>query len=870
MKFPRFKNQETRDAELDEELRSHLAMAVRDRVARGEDPVQAEYAVRRELGNLGLIKEVTRAQWGTMPLQRTGRELRHALRGLRRSPGFTLTVCLILGLGIGTATAILAVFDAVLVQPLPVVDPARVILPRTLDRNGVDVGMSQDELHTLLSSDHALAAVAGVAHQGAFTIAQIDGDQVLSLRTAWVTGNFFDLLGTRPALGHFFGPRDEARGSVTASVMVISYEVWRRQFGGDSGVVGRSVTNPYNHQQSTIIGVAPPGLAFPAGTESWTPQVYPSLDAVARLAPGAGPEAARAEFFAVMQQVDRARAAQGTRGAPIVGADVRTLTDAMVGEVRPQLVALTAAVALLLLIACVNVGNLTLLRTTSREPEIALRRSLGAGVADIVRPLLWESVALALGGGLLGLACSAGLLALLTRVAPPQLPRLDLLRGSAAPVAMAACVTLATLLLTGLFPMMTAVRGGLGATLRLDSRAGRGSRARRRLRQGLVAAQLALALVMLTGASLLVRSLDRLAHVPLGYRAHHLAILTLARPVTFDSIDAQLAAMYERVEPSIRAVPGVTQLTPIAAQPFYGPQVFTARWAATGQSDAEAAASPQVPFEVGGPDYFSTFDIPLVRGRGFLESDRADAPPVVVVSRAVAERFWPGQNPVGRQLRLLGDTSVRAWHTVVGEAGDIRYRNLRLATPSVYVPWRQLFFQGVVAIRTSIPLDAALPDLRRAVRRADPGVTITRADAMDELLAEQLALPRLSTQLLAGFGLASLVLAAIGLYGVMAATVRERTHEFAIRAALGATPGRLRRQVLTQAGIIALSGGVVGLAGALATSHFLRALLFEVHPTDRTALLSACAVLMVVALAAAYVPAWLATKADPASALRSE
>ena len=430
--------------------------------------------------------------------------------------------------------------------------------------------------------------------------------------------------------------------------------------------------------------------------------------------------------------------------------------------------------------------------------------------------------------------------------------------------------TLLALLLSGLVPTLMAARRGLAAPLRLDARSGRGGRRRRRLRRLLVSSQVALALVMLAGAALLVRSLERLTGVPLGYQADHLSILTLARPMSLDSVEEQIAALYQRAEPLIRALPGTVSLTPIAADPFYGPQVFTSRWAAAGQSDAEARANPLIPFEVGGPEYFRTFDIPLLRGRGFLDTDGPKDPPVVVVSRAVAEHFWPGQDPVGKQLRLVGDTSAAAWHTVVGEAGDIRYRAIRQATPTVYAPWRQLFFQGTVAIRTSLPLESMLPGLRQAVRAAVPGATIAQADAMGDLLAQQYALPRLSTFLLSGFGLVALLLAAVGLYGVMAAAVRERTHEMGIRAALGATPARLRREVLIQAGAIAVSGGAVGLCGALVTARFLRSLLFEVQPADPAALLAACGLLLAVALAAASLPAWRATRADPARALRAE
>lgn len=860
-----------RNAELEEEIRTHLAMAVRERVARGEDPEEAEHAVRREFGNILIVEEVTRQQWGWGGLERLLRELRQALRGLGRTPAFTLTAVLILGLGIGMATAMFTVFDAVLIRPLPVQSPGRLVLPRTLDPGGVDVAMTEEEMRQLGESSRTMRDVTGVAHQGAFTNSVTDGERVLALRAAWVTGNFFEVLGARPALGRFFSAREEAKMGTMASVMVLSYETWRRDFGGDSSVIGRHLGSPYSHDVSTtIVGVAPPGLAYPPGTEYWTPQVYPSLDVVGRLAPGATPAAARSEFLSIMQRIDRQRVAGGQQGAELAGADIQTFTHAVLGDVRPQLLVLATAVGLLLLIACVNVGNLVLLRATTRDTEIAVRRSLGAGAADIVRPLLFESTALAVGGGLLGLALAQVLLGVLTQLAPPELPRLDVLRLSATPLGLAGGVTLVVLLLAGLFPSVAAARGGMAASLRLDARSGRGSMARHRLRQTLVASQVALALVMLAGAGLLVRSLDRLTSVPLGYRAHHLSILTLARPVALDSSLDQITAMYERVAPALRAVPGIESLTPIAADPFYGPQVFTARWAAAEQTDAEARANPLIPFEVGGADYFRTFGIPLLRGRGIRETDVAGAPHVLVVSQAVAERFWPGEDPVGKQLRLVADTAADPWMTVVGEAGDIRYRSLRQATATVYVPWRQLFFQGAVAIRTTGMLTSVLPALRRAVRSADPEATIARAETMDGLLDQQLALPRLSTLLISSFGLAALLLAAIGLYGVMAAAVRERTHELGIRAALGASPGRLRRETLTQASAIAAAGGAVGLVGALTTSRFLQSLLFEVQPTDPAALLGACALLLAVALLAAFVPAWRATHADPARALRAE
>lgn len=805
-----------------------------------------------------------------MTVDTLAREFRLAFRRLWRTPGFIVTSTLILALGIGFAAALFTVTDAVLVRPLPEQEADRIVLPRTRDASGTDVSMSPEEMKALASESHTLSDVAGIAHQGAFLTSIIDGDRPLSMRMAWVTGNFFRVLGVRPVLGSFFTTKDEGRGATTAPVIVLSYAAWRREFGGDAKVIGRVLVNPYTLAPARIVGVAPPGLAYPVGTDYWTPQVYVNLDIVARLAPGATVTAARSEFFSVMRRIGATRSGEDAGQAKIARVGIETLTQAVLGDVRPELLALSAAVALLLLIACVNVGNLMLLRVTSRETEIAVRRSLGARGADIVRPLVVEGAVMALAAGAIGWAVARVGVAAFVRLAPPDVPRLDVVQLAGAPLAWAAGLTIVTLILATVLPTMLAVRGGVAARLRFDSRVGGGGHARRRLRHVLVASQVALALVMLAGTGLLVRSLERLAHVPLGYRPKHLAILIMTRPVTGDSGLGRMNTMYELAAPRFRAVPGVESVTPVDADPFHGPQVFVARWAAEGQSDVAAQANPFIGWEVGGTEYFRTFDIPLLRGRGFAKTDIEGAPRVLVVSRSVAERFWPGENPIGRRLRLAGDTGAARWLTVVGEAGDIRYRDVRDATPSIYVPWRQWFFQGTVALRTRGTLASVLPQLRRALHDVDPAARIARAVSMDELIAEQLALPRLSTLLVTALGAAALLLAAIGLYGVMAAAVREEAHDLGIRAALGATPGRLRGDVLKRAGVIAVFGSVVGLGAALAVSRFLRVLLYGVSPTDPLVLLGACGVLLVVALAAAFVPAWRATRVDPMRVLRTE
>ena len=533
-----------------------------------------------------------------------------------------------------------------------------------------------------------------------------------------------------------------------------------------------------------------------------------------------------------------------------------------------MLLVLTAAVALLLLVACVNVGNLLLLRATTRARELAIRRALGASYGDVARQQLVESAILAAAGGALAVPAAESLLRLLLTLAPGKLPRMDVVQLAGAPLLAAAVVTAVAVLLFGVVPALAAARGSVASPLRLDARSGGETRGRRRVRQALVASQVALALVMLAGAGLLARSLGQLQRVDLGFVPGHLSVLDVAFPgASYDS--TRLAGLGEELGRRLRSIPGVSGVTPVLIAPFLGPNVFRGRLDIEGQSQGEIDANPLVPLEVGGPDYFRTLGIPIIRGRGFADSDRKNAPQVAVVSEAVARRAWPGEDPVGKRIRYWGPDSL-TWRTVVGVAGDIRYRSLRDATPSVFLPWEQGYWQGGFAVRTSGGLAAVLPAIRRELREVDPRLSLWQARTMDELLAIPLAQPRLGTLLLSGFGLVALLLAAIGLYCVMASLVRERTREIGVRMALGATPARLRRDVLRQALVVSGAGGLAGVAGALATSRLLTSLLFEVSPTDPLALLGACGLLLTVALVAAYLPARRATRIDPSHALRAE
>ncbi len=705
--------------------------------------------------------------------------------------------------------------------------------------------------------------VAALAHWGATPGPLVDGDRSIVLNRAVVSGNFFDVLGTRAALGRLLHSDDELVGA--KRVIVLSYQSWQREFAGDPATVGRYLLEPYSQQRYEIVGIAPPGLDYPVGAGyylSWANAGSMAVTVLVRLAPNATPLTARAEFLSIVQGQAPER--------QIVGAHVFSFADAVLGDVRPILIVMTAAVALLLLIACVNVGNLLLLRAASRVRELAVRRALGATFSNVLRLLLVETGCLAVAGGTLGLLCGAALLRVLVAFAPAKLPRSDVIALDGTPVVVCVGVTVFAVLVFGIAPSVIVARGNVASPLRLDARSGAETKGHRRVRHVLVASQVALALILLAGAGLLARSLARLQRVDLGFNSEHLSIVSFSWPATrYDSIPKKLYPVGEQLMPRLRAIRGVLSVTPVVAPPFLGANVFIGRMDVEGQTRAETGTNPLVPMELGGAEYFRTMGIPLLRGRGFHDADNEHAPPVAVVSEAIARRWWPNEDPIGKRIKFWGPDTL-AWRTVVGVAGDIRYRELRAANASVYLPWRQSYWQASLAMRTSLELAAILPAVRRELAATDPQMNLWFTRTLDELLDAPLAQPRMSATLLSAFGLVALLLAAIGLYGVMASFVREQTRELGIRMALGATQQRVRGAVLRRALIVTSAGAAVGLAGALATSQLLTKLLYHVSPTDPATLVGVSALLIGVAFVAAYLPARRATQIDPVKALRAE
>ena len=536
--------------------------------------------------------------------------------------------------------------------------------------------------------------------------------------------------------------------------------------------------------------------------------------------------AARNELFTIKNQL--------SPELHLVGAKSVAVTQAILGDVRPVLFALLAAVGLLLLIACVNVGNLLLLRATSRSRELAVRRALGATYGDIVRQLLLESTLLAIAGGALGFASAAALLRILVAFAPAQLPRVDVIQVSGTPIVVAFAITGSRCSCSALDPRSSppaatsprrfASTLAPAATRRCAAACATCSSRRRRRSRSSCSRAACCSREASRGSR---DSTSATTPITCRFSARRGRRQSSAR-------DAQLYPLGERLVTQWRAVPGVISVTPILIPPLLGPNVFLGRLDVEGQSDADRASNPIVPVEAGNDEYFRTFGIPIARGRGFQDGDRENAQQVAVVSEAVARRFWPNQNPIGKRIHYWSGTDSTAWRTIVGVTGDVHLRSMRDATPTVYIPWRQAnFWQNNMAIRTSGTLASVLPALRREMKTVEPQLNLWYAKSMDDLLAAPLAQPRMSALLMGAFAVAALLLAAIGLYGVMASVVREGTREIGIRMALGAGPERLRGEVLGRAFLVSGAGAIVGGAIALGTSRLLATLLFGVR-SDRS------------------------------------
>jgi len=776
-------------------------------------------------------------------------DLTFALRVLRRNATFAASVVVTLGVGIGAAAAMFGVVNGVLLSPLPIHQQDRVVVLRKeqLVGNETLVPFPVGDLRSYAAQTRTLEAVAGAQYDGAWPATLRDGDRVLSPNTAVVSGNFFTTLGMRAALGRTLIESDDVAGG---DAIVISHSLWRRAFGGDSTVIGRVIHGAGRGNAFRIVGVMPRGFAFPGKAEVWVPTltVMPGAasnegqwpyNLVGRMRAGVSAEQVRAELAGYL-----ARKAYLPGEPRDVRASVRPIESLIVGDVKPALLALTGAVALLLGLANVNVANLFLVRGLARRRELAVRAAIGAGGWRIARLVATEALVLSTLGGVAGLVLAASLLRVVVALAPAELPRTDAIRMDVAVLVATAAMVVASALAFSLWPAIAVSRQrDLHRALRSGARTGATDVAARRARSVLVVAQVALAIVVLVGAGLLGRTLVLLQHLDMGFASDELSM------------------------------PGMSSATVVLIPPFSGRNGWDAFFTAEGQTARDAAANPALDFQPVLPSYFATMGIPIRQGRGIATTDREGTGLVAVVGRSLAERAWPGQDPIGKRFKFGHADAPGPWTTVVGVVDDVRYRELTHPRPVVYVAWAQQTDKpplSFVVARGSAGGSLAARDVARIVREIEPSVLVTGVGTIRQHLTTLLARPRFQALVLGVFAAVALILTAVGVYGVIAALVRQRTAEIGIRLALGARISDVGFLVLRSGLALSSTGVAAGLAASAATTRLLGAELYGVSPTDPATMAAASLSLLAVAALACWLPARAAMQVDPLVALRAE
>ena len=801
-----------------------------------------------------------------------------ACRALWRARAFSLTAVLTLTAGIAGTVAMFALIHGVLLRPLPVREQDQLVVAwKELRSSGfAHYPFGDAAIEAVGRASRLLQNVAGVTSNGVGrSVMAVDGASSY-VKVALVTGAFFEVLGTDPLLGRSFTRSDDLAGA--EHVLVISHGFWQRRFGGSREVIGLRVR--LSEQPFTIVGVMPPDIDYPRGVEIWrTTKSVPTdgpfgdaarseVDLLGRLRAGVTREQAASELTALTRTLEAQAPADSPKGLLPV---VRSFEELVTGDARPAMLALFASVALVLLIASANVANLLLMRGEARRSELALRAALGAGRGRIVRQLFAESLILAAAAGAAGLAVAWWGLQAVVALVPDGLPRIESVRIDVTVVLFAVMIALATAFLAGLAPAVASMRGDLVLQLRSGGTGVTGSPVRR-ARRTLVVAQVALAVTVVAAAALITRSLLLLQSVDTGLDAARLVFVDLALPRAKYADRARHARFLEELTARLEAASNIASATPVNLPPFSGERGWDLpKFAAEGQEGGRAAVNPSLNLESVHPNYFETLGVPLVRGRAFTEADRQGMPAVAIVSEDVAARTWPGEDPIGKRLKMGAPASPGPWYTVVGVAAPTRYRELAKPRPTLYLPAAQFQMTAqMIVLQTTDPVDLATSLARASVRSIDADVQVLRVVPFAEMLDAPLARPRFNAFVLGLFGVAALLLAGVGLYGVMAASVKQRDREIAIRMALGAAAGTVRRLVVGEAFRLGLVGAVLGLAGAATATRALRGLLFGVRPLDPATLAGAALLLVLISAIAALVPAWKATRQDPVTALRAD
>ena len=847
--------------DLEEEMQFHLDMQARENREAGMDGGEAAHAARRQFGNATLLREAGREVWGFGPAERIGQDVRYALRMVRRDPGFSAVVVLVLALGIGGSTAVFSMINALLLNPFPYPGAGRLVAVRVRQNSG-DIRTTVP-IRDLFEWRRHNATLEWIAAYGWFrsNVTGIEESERMIGGTA--TADFLRVLGVQPALGRFFTPAEDTPGG--PAVVVLSHGLWKRRFGARADVLGRTLT--LGGRPHTIIGIMPAHFALPGmfTCEFWRPSAFSPAIArgtwmdgdrvIARLKPGVPAAQAEADLKLIAARLDGQYLAARREWEPSVVPIGRELAEDTAGF----LAAPAAAAGLVLLAACANLAGLLLARSTARAKEMAVRASLGAGRRRLVRQMLTESVLLSVAGGVLGLAFAGWAIRAVITVAPANAGLGSALRIDGPVLFFALGVSVLTGICFGLAPAVYGTRPDL-ETLLKGAAGASSAKPRNRFLAGLVVAEVALAVVLLTGGGLLLKSFSRLLHVDLGIRTGQLLTFQLGLPGPKYGSEQRRGEFYLALLERLRSIPAVRDAGAVDPLPMSGQysgggfqidgRPVPARWRDMAAQYCQAA-----------PGYFRTMGIPVLLGREFEERDRSGT--AVIINRALARRFFAGQNPLDAKINGT---------PVVGVVGDVRHNGpAKEPEPQIYAPFaRRAPWSASIAVRTDGD-PAELAQLVRAeVHALDPGLPLDRLKPMQQVVWDSVAAARTISAILGGFAAFALALAALGIYGVVAYSVNRRTQEIGIRVALGASPGNVLALLVSRGALLGAAGVGIGVPAALALSRGIESLLFGVRPHDAGVFLAVPAVLLAVTLAASYLPARRAARLDPMGALRRE
>ena len=856
--------------ELDEEMQFHLERDIEQKVRSGMTPEDARYAALKSFNRFDQSKEECRSARGVGLIENILRDISYSVRVLLKNHAFTIVVILTLALGIGANTAIFSFANGILLRPLPYPQSDRLaVLDETALKRGVDsMSVSFPNFLDWREQNKVFEDIAIYSGTNRFSLT--GAGEPVELRGSYISQGLFEVLRVSPILGRTFTTNEDRPDE--DAVVILGYDLWQRNFGGDPQIVGRKIM--ISNRPRTIVGVMPRGFKFPEVSELWAPLALTTktftrtdhgLNAIARLKDGVSFTEAQTEMNTIATRIEQ----QNPVTNEGLGVKVTSLHQNLTGDYRQALLILLGVVGCVLLVACVNVANLQLARATARQKEFALRAALGAGRWRIMRQLLIESLLLATVGGALGFALSLWALNLLLHAIPIKLPFWMNFGIDLRVLGFTAAITLLTGFIFGAIPALQTSRVDLNDTLKEGGRGSAGVRAG--ARSLLVVTEIALSLILLVGAGLMIQSLLRLRRVNIGLDAKNVLTATVIVPRAKYAEGEQRATFFKQLVERVRSLPGVHAASATATLPLSG-----GNWGRSltveGYPVLPVGQAPMIQHTVVTPGYFRTMGIPLLAGRDFTDADTKGTPDVTIVDERLAREYWPNDTPIGKRIRFGPPEDNEPWHIVIGVVSAVRHQRMQEETrESVYLPHAKMPVNGLslVARTSSDPRDFVAA-IRREVAQLDPDLPVSGVATMEEVVAESIWQPRLYATLFSVFASGALILALIGIYGVMAFLVQTRTHEIGIRMALGATARDVFKLVVGRGMKLTAVGVAVGVGGAIALTRLMHSLLFNTSATDPITFILISVLLSLAAFLACYIPARRAAKVDPLVALRYE